>query len=354
MGYGHPRTLSDLSVRNCKGDIRELSPTILVGVPAVWEAVKKGIVGQLNKANFLVRSLFWSAMSAKKFLLSSSIPGAASGAGILDAIVFRKIKAATGGRLRIMLNGGGPLSQGSLEFLSMAICPMISGYGLTETAAMGALQDPAEWNPTTLGDIPACIEIKLVDFPEAGYYATNQRPQGEIFIRGGSVSGYYWKNEEETKTAFTEDGWFMTGDIGEFDDYGHLRIIDRKKNLVKTLTGEYIALEKLESVYRANPVVGNICIYAAQDEDRPIAIIVPLEPALKKIAHENDVDGEDLGTLVHNEKLKSIVLKSLQETGKSGGLRNIELISGVVLSDEEWTTDNVSVVTFFFFLVPCP
>ena len=344
MGYGHPRTLSDSSVRNCKGDIRELAPTILVGVPAVWEAVKKGIMGQLAKASIVVRSMFWSAFATKKYLMASKLPFAEYLSGILDAVVFKKLKQATGGRLRLTMNGGGPVSQGTLYFISMAICPMISGYGLTETGAMGAVQDPMAWNPTSLGEIPCCIEIKLVDFPEAGYYARNKRPQGEIFIRGGSVTNYYWKNEEETKAAFTEDGWFMTGDIGEFDEVGHLRIIDRKKNLVKTQTGEYVALEKLESVYRSNPVVANICVYASGDRDRPIAIVVPIEHALKKVAADNKIggDGEDIGTLVHNEHLKSVVLKQMQDTGKAGGLRSFETISGLVLSDEEWTIQNVS------------
>jgi long-chain acyl-CoA synthetase len=162
------------------------------------------------------------------------------------------------------------------------------------------------------------------------------------------VTTYYWDNEEETKAAFTEDGWFRTGDIGEFDKYGHLKIIDRKKNLVKTLNGEYIALEKLESVYRSSPVVGNICVYAAEDQDKPVAIIVPVEVALKKIASENGIKGDGLESLVHNENLKTIVLKQLQSAGKAGGLKGIEIINGVVMSDEEWTPQNVSLSTFFF------
>lgn len=341
MGYGNPRTLSEGSMRNCKGDIRELQPTILVGVPAVWETVKKGVLSNLNKASFLVKGLFWGAMSAKNFLMATGIPGAEMGASILDAVVFRKLKEATGGRLRIVMNGGGPISKETQKFLSMAIAPMISGYGLTETAAMGALNDPMAWNPDALGEIPASVEVKLVDFPDAGYLAKNNPPQGEIFIRGGSVSSYYWDNEEETKGAFAEGGWFMTGDIGEFDKYGHLKIIDRKKNLVKTLNGEYIALEKLESVYRSSPVVGNICVYAAQDQDKPIAIIVPAEPALKKLASENGIKGDTLEQLVHNEDLKSIVLTQLTAAGKAGGLKGIELVKGVVMSDEEWTPQNV-------------
>lgn len=342
MGYGNPRTLSEGSMRNCKGDIKEFKPTILVGVPAVWETVKKGVLGQLNKNSILVKSLFWGAMSAKNFLLSTGLPGSGLGTWFLDNMIFKKLKEATGGRLRIVMNGGGPISKDTQQFLSMAIAPMISGYGLTETAAMGALNDPMAWNPNALGEIPASVEVKLVDFPDAGYLTKNNPPQGEIFIRGGSVTSHYWENEEETKSAFAEGGWFMTGDIGEFDKFGHLRIIDRKKNLVKTLNGEYIALEKLESVYRSSPIVGNICVYAAEDQAQPVAIIVPVEAALKKVAGETKVSGETLESLVHNEDLKSAVLKQLQNTGRTLGLKGIEIISGVVLSDEEWTPQNVS------------
>jgi long-chain acyl-CoA synthetase len=227
---------------------------------------------------------------------------------------------------------------------------MINGYGLTETSAMGALNDPMAWNPNALGELPASIEVKLVDFAEAGYFTRNNPPQGEIWIRGGSVTPGYLDNEEETKASLTEDGWFMTGDIGEFDKYGHLRIIDRKKNLVKSLNGEYIALEKLESIYRSAHVVGNICIYAAPDQAKPVAIIVPVEAALLELAKSNGIQGESLESLVHNEKLNSIVLKELQAAGKAGGLRGFEIIDGVVLSDEEWTPQNVS----FAKLRSCP
>ncbi|KAL2834283.1 hypothetical protein BDW59DRAFT_137641 [Aspergillus cavernicola] len=340
MGYGNPRTLSDASMRNSKGDIREFKPTILVGVPAVWESVKKGVLNNLNKNNAIVKSLFWGSMSAKSFLMTTGFPGAGVGAWFFDNVIFRKLKEATGGRLRILMNGGGPVSKETQKFLSMSVAPMIGGYGLTETSAMGALNDPGAWSPEVLGEIPACIEVKLVDFADAGYFAKNNPPQGEIWIRGGSVSTQYFKNEEETKAAFAEGGWFMTGDIGEFDKNGHLKIIDRKKNLVKTLNGEYIALEKLEAVYRSSPVVGNICVYAAVDQDKPVAIIVPVEIALKKIASENGIEGDSVEALVHNKKLQGIVLKQLQTAGRASGLKPIEIINGVILSDEEWSPQN--------------
>ncbi|KAL9013581.1 MAG: hypothetical protein Q9173_001744 [Seirophora scorigena] len=336
MGYGNPKTLSDSSVRNCKGDIREFKPTILIGVPAVWESVKKGIIAKVNQGSPVVKNLFWASLSAKGFLMSTGLPGTA----LLDGVVFKKLKDATGGRLRICMSGAGPIAKDTQRFISMAIAPMIGGYGLTETTAMGALCDPMHWTDSALGDIPSAIEVKLVDFPDAGYHASNKPPQGEIWIRGPPVFQGYYDNEQETKESLTDDGWFKTGDIGEFDRNGHLKIIDRKKNLVKTLNGEYIALEKLESVYRSATVVGNICVHAASDKKKPIAIIVPAEPALKKLANSNDIEGNSLEELVHNKKLNALVLKGLQSAGRQGGLNGIEIIDGVVMADEEWNAAN--------------
>jgi len=336
LGYGTIRTLSDTSVRNCAGDIRELKPTVLVGVPQVWETIKKGIMTKVASGGAVKSNMFWGAFAAKNFLLSSGLPGS----GVLDAIVFNKVKEATGGKLRICLSGGGPVSKETQRFISVAITPMISGYGLTETCAMGALMDPQAWTDQALGEMPASIEMKLVDFADAGYFAKSNPPQGEIWIRGGGVTSGYLDLPKETEESFTKDGWFKTGDIGEFDSNGQIRVIDRKKNLVKTLTGEYIALEKLESVYRSAPIVANICVYAAEDRQKPIAIIVPAEPALKKLAAEQGVKGDHLEELVHDKKLNSAVLKQLQSAGQKGGLAGFEIVEGVVLADEEWTPQN--------------
>jgi long-chain acyl-CoA synthetase len=342
MGYGNPKTISDNSMRNCRGDIAEFKPTILVGVPAVWETVRKGIMAKVSKLNPVSKNMFWGAYNAKSFMMNNSgfLPGASLGASIVDNVVFKKVAEATGGKLRICMNGGGPVAKDTQHFISMCIAPMISGYGLTETAAMGALMDPLSWTDSALGEIPGSVEVKLVDFADAGYYSTNNPPQGEIWIRGGSVTSGYLELEKETKESYTDDGWFKTGDIGEFDSLGQLKVIDRKKNLVKTLNGEYIALEKLESIYRACNVVANICVYAAQDKNKPIAIVVPAEPALKQLASENGISGDGLETLCHDKKVNSLVLKAMQDAGRKGGLAGIEIIEGVVLVDEEWTPAN--------------
>ena len=241
MGYGTVKTISDASVRNCKGDIREFKPSILVGVPQVWETVRKGVIAKLEAGSPVVKNMFWSAFAAKSFLTANGLPGV----GVLDAVVFKKVKDATGGRLKICLNGGGPIAKDTQNFISVAIAPMIGGYGLTETTGMGALCSPIHWTSDSQGEPPSSVEVKLVDFADAGYYASSNPPQGEVWIRGDPVIEEYFENEEETREAVTSDGWFKTGDIGEWDQYGQLKIIDRKKNLVKTLNGEYIALEKV-------------------------------------------------------------------------------------------------------------
>lgn len=110
---------------------------------------------------------------------------------------------------------------------------------------MGGLTEPGAWTDQALGTIPACIELKLVDCPELGYSTDRTdggQPQGELWVRGGSVTEGYLDMDNQKDFV---DGWFNTGDIGEFDSLGQLKIIDRRKNLVKTLNGEYIALEKV-------------------------------------------------------------------------------------------------------------
>jgi long-chain acyl-CoA synthetase len=126
---------------------------------------------------------------------------------------------------------------------------------------MGAISTPASWVPGTVGALEACVECKLIDAPDLGYFTSTIPPQGQILLRGPCVTSGYLNREKETEELFDKDGWLRTGDIGEFDSYGRLRIIDRVKNLVKTLNGEYIALEKVLPSARLTP--SNPCPFSA-------------------------------------------------------------------------------------------
>jgi len=332
LGYGNPRTLSDTSVKNCAGDMRELRPTVMVGVPQVWETIKKGVMSKLDTASPLLRNLFWGAMSYKTFMSKNKLPFASA----LDNIVFKKVRDLTGGRLRFTMNGASGISGETKHFLSLVLAPMLTGYGLTETCANGALGCPLEYSSTAIGPVPASVEIKLVAIPDMGYETDKkgQAPQGEIYIRGKPVMTEYYDNPEETAKALTPDGWFKSGDIGEFDKDGHLMVIDRVKNLVKMQGGEYIALEKLEAVYRGTHCVTNVMIHADPEHSRPIAVIMPNE---KVLAEEAKKLGVDEHNMYDDKKVNSMVLKDLQNAGRRGGLTGMEIVSGVVITDEEWT-----------------
>lgn len=335
LGYGNPRTLADASVKNCAGDMRELRPTVMVGVPQIWETVRKGVMAKLETSGPLIRSLFWGAFNYKTFMSKRKLPMA----NILDGIVFRKVRDLTGGRLRFTMNGASGISDTTKHFLSLVLAPMLVGYGLTETCVNGALGCPLEYSPTAIGPIPASVDVKLVSIPDIGYSTDAKVPQGEILIKGLPVMKEYYKNPEETERALTSDGWFKTGDIGEFDAVGHLKVIDRVKNLVKMQGGEYIALEKVESIYRGAQTVANVMVHADPEHSRPIAIIMPNEKVLIEKAQELGVDEHEMHS---SSKVRSAVLKDLQAAGRRSGLSPIEIVAGVVLSDEEWTPPSVS------------
>lgn len=342
-GYANVKTLTDASCRNCEGDMKCFKPTIMVGVAAVWEAVKKGILSQIEKQPATTQKIFWAAYNAKAASTKYHIPFIPS---LVDSVIFKKIKAATGGQLRLALNGGSPLNTETQKFLTNTLCKMLIGYGLTETCANACVLMPEHFEFDVAGPVVGSITVKLIDVPEAGYYAKNN--QGEVLIYGASVMKEYYKNPEETKKAFEyEKGWFSTGDIGEWTKSGALKVIDRKKNLVKTLNGEYIALEKLESIYRSNKYVLNICCYADQNKVKPVGIVLPNEAPLKELIFELGLDKNaksahdiEISHFLKDKKLCHALTQSIIQTGKTGGLTGIELILGVVVVDDEWTPES--------------
>jgi long-subunit acyl-CoA synthetase (AMP-forming) len=205
---------------------------------------------------------------------------------------------------------------------------------------MCAIMAPEQWALGEVGSPVPCVEVKLVDQPELGYLSTNQpRPQGEIWIRGPSITSGYYKQDDITKEALTEDKWLKTGDIGEWTERGTLVIIDRIKNLVKLSNGEYIALEKLESVYKSSPIVENMCVYADPLYPKPVGLVVPLEGPLRKYLKEQGVENEDWEELCASKEARQLVLRAMQEQAKRGGLKGVEVISDIWICKDLWTPE---------------
>ncbi|ORX33945.1 hypothetical protein BD324DRAFT_637764 [Kockovaella imperatae] len=333
VGYASVKTLLDDSVRNCQGDFAAFKPTMIGGVPAIYEMIRKGMMKKIAEAGPVVGGIFGLAVKGKQTLpwpLSS----------VIDKVLFARVKQATGGRLRVSVCGGGALSKDTQLFLSTVLAPMMIGYGMTETCGMASITTPEHWSIGSAGVLGPSCEAKLIDQPDLGYSVSHHPPQGEIWLRGPNIFKGYFKRDDLNAESF-EDGWFKTGDIGQWDTDGTLRIIDRVKNLIKLQNGEYLALDRVESIYKTCNVVMMLCICAPPQADRPIAIVYPHEGNLlvQLKAAGISVDGGP-PQWTNNKQIKDFIKTSLMSSAKQGGLVRAELIKDVVLTPEEWTPDN--------------
>ncbi|WVW82219.1 hypothetical protein I302_104225 [Kwoniella bestiolae CBS 10118] len=323
IAYGTVKTLLNDNVRNCDGDFVAYKPTLLPGVPAIYEMIRKGMVKKIHDAGSVVGTIFNLAVSGKQ-----TLPWPFSSA--IDRILFAKVKAATGGRLRLAISGGGALSLDTQKFLSTVLVNLIQGYGLTETCGMATICTPQYSSMGSVGVIGPSCEVKLQDYPDAGYFSTNKHPQGEILLRGPNVF-----------KGFTSDGWYKTGDIGQWNEDGTLSVIDRVKNLVKLANGEYLALEKVESVYKHCNSVMMLCVVAPPGADRPVALVYPHEGNLRNRLKANGiVDDGGPKEWASNLTIVSYLLGELRDEAKRGGLKGSELIRDVIMTEEEWSPEN--------------
>ncbi|KAJ1862479.1 long-chain fatty acid-CoA ligase [Coemansia sp. RSA 2703] len=333
IGYGTPRTLTDESVRECRGDIKELRPMVMLGVPQVWNTIRAGMLKQVDKSGWLVRKLFYNAVELKNGLRHYSLPH-----NFLDGIVFKKTREATGGRLKFVITGGAPVNKNVQRLMNAALCPMIHGYGLTEASGLVSVQLPDDPTFNNVGAPCPSVEMKLVDVPEANYFARNG--QGEVWVRGPSIFKGYLDNEELTNETLTSDGWLKTGDIGEWTPQGQLSIIDRKKNLVKMITGEYIALEALEATYKNSLFIHNICVCADGRMSQPCAIVNIDGAQIAHIADEAHIGYDNPSELAGNPEFVRAVLADLQRVAKRNGLTKQETLTSIVVDPELWSPEN--------------
>ncbi|KAF8148883.1 hypothetical protein B0H34DRAFT_735701 [Crassisporium funariophilum] len=364
-GYARPRTLTDSGVRGCKGDLAALKPNVMFGVPGVWEGIRKGIVSEVEKGGWGMETAFGAAMRVKGVGVGKWVPGVDA---VLDKFVFGRVKEVLGGNMRFAVNGGAGISMETQEFLNLAVVPLTQGYGLTESCGMCAFLPPEMLSFGPVGIPAPSIEIKLLDCPEMGYFSSTSDnsnsnshsagaaahlPQGEICIRGPSVTEGYFNRPDLNgdEGIFTRDGWFRTGDVGQWNEDGTLSLVDRLKNLVKLPGGEYIALERLEAVYKSSNLISNLCVYVPENATQPIGIIQPHEQNLRHALRSSPSSTSDSGKdgdhsqspypeLCASPGARQAVLESCNTLAKKNGFGRMEQLGGVVLVDEEWTTGN--------------
>mmetsp|Transcript_27949 Transcript_27949/g.45489 ORF Transcript_27949/g.45489 Transcript_27949/m.45489 type:complete len:513 (+) Transcript_27949:788-2326(+) len=260
------------NIKKLTDDFKALQPTVLCGVPRVFTRVYQKVFQGVTSKNCISRGLFLRCYQSQCELLRRGLPRNSQNDSILS-----RVKEAVGlSKCRIILTGAAPCPGYLMEFLKAVIgATVMQGYGMTETAAGLAITTPEDYTVGHVGPPIPCVEVKLVDVPSMGYLHTNHPPTGEICVRGPCVFKGYYKNEAATKDTIDEDGWLSTGDIGRWNPSGSLSVIDRKKNIFKMSQGEYIAAEKVESVYGKSSCVGQIWVYGNSFQSFLLAVVVP-------------------------------------------------------------------------------
>uniref|UniRef100_A0A3B4FWT0 long-chain-fatty-acid--CoA ligase n=1 Tax=Pundamilia nyererei TaxID=303518 RepID=A0A3B4FWT0_9CICH len=350
IGYSSPQTLADQSTKikkGSKGDTSMLQPTLMAAVPEIMDRIYKNVMTKVEEMNCVQRTLFILAYNYKLEQLAKgySTP-------LCDRLVFRKVRSLLGGRTRVLLSGGAPLSAATQRFMNVCFCcPVGQGYGLTETCGAGTISELWDYSTGRVGGPLVCCEIKLKDWVEGGYRSTDKPyPRGEILIGGPNVTmGYYKKDAKNQEDFFVDENgqrWFSTGDIGEFQEDGCLKIIDRKKDLVKLQAGEYVSLGKVEAMLKNCPLIDNICAYANSDETYVIGFVVPNQKHLLALVDQYGIRGS-WEELCNSKAVEELVLRVITEAALAAQLERFEIPRKIRLSPEPWTPETGLVTDAF-------
>uniref|UniRef100_A0A8C7HH24 long-chain-fatty-acid--CoA ligase n=1 Tax=Oncorhynchus kisutch TaxID=8019 RepID=A0A8C7HH24_ONCKI len=361
IGYSSPQTLADQSTKikkGSKGDTSVLQPTLMAAVPVrhiqdspplsseIMDRIYKNVMTKVEEMSSAQRTLFTLAYNYKLEQLSQgrSTP-------LCDNLVFKKVRSLLGGKTRVLLSGGAPLSAATQRFINVCFCcPVGQGYGLTETCGAGTISEMWDYSTGRVGGPLICSEIKLKDWVEGGYHITDTpTPRGEILIGGPNVTMGYYKNEAKNQDFFVDENgqrWFCTGDIGEVHPDGCLKIIDRKKDLVKLQAGEYVSLGKVEAMLKNCPLIDNICAYANSDEMYVIGFVVPNQKHLLSLAEQYLIRGS-WEELCDNAAMEEVVLQVITEAALSAQLERFEIPRKIRLSPDPWTPETGLVTEAF-------
>lgn len=322
-------------IKKLVDDMKELKPTIFCTVPRLLNRIYSKINENLEKSSPLKRAIFKYSFAQKE---KEVLKGVVRKNSIYD-FAFKQIRESLGGSVKILISGSAPISPEVLHFMRVcAGCFVVEGYGATETGGASSIQIPGETTVGNVGPPFLCTYYKLMDVPEMNLVAKRDN-RGEICVYGSNIFMGYYKDEEKTKEALTEDGWYRTGDIGSWDKNGTLKIVDRVKNIFKLQQGEYIAPEKIENIYVRSKYVAQAFVYGNSLKSTLVGVIVPEETVVAEWAKERQVDGS-MASLAKNEELKALILKDVQEQGKLGGLKSFEQVKNIHIHDELFTLEN--------------
>lgn len=321
--YAHEATIAYLpKFDDLPNAMKAVRPTIFLAVPRVFEKIRQAVEGRAK--GFQQKVLRWALAQGaahKGQVAQGKTPGSL-GWKLANYLVFGKVREAFGGNVKLFVSGGAPLGKETTDwFLGVGI-RIMEGYGMTETSPVIARNTFEGYRANTVGKVIPNLEARTAS-------------DGELEVRGSSVFSGYWQNEEATKKEYTEDGWFKTGDIGKLED-GFLSITDRKKELMKTSGGKYIAPQPVESKLKSDGLVEHAALIG--DNRKFVSVLIsPNFKNLENWAKQNGVTVSGRPELVKDPKVQKLYQNIAEKV--NGNLAHFETIKKVTVVPDEWSVE---------------
>ena len=306
--------------------LREIRPTIFVGVPRVYEKVRQEVERRAQGSRVLAQILRWSlrrGSNNRATLLAGATPKRIAWK-IADRLVFRKIQQGFGGRVGTFISGGAPLGLDTAGWFLDAGIRIQEGYGLTETSPVVALNTDL---PGRMGSVGRPLQNMQIRFAA----------DGELLLRGPSIFKGYWNKPEATAESFDSEGWFLTGDIARLDEDGFLYITDRKKDLLKTSGGKLIAPQPIENQLKADALVAHAAVVGDKRKFASV-LIAPNFPALETWAREQGIATNDRRQLVADPSVLAAYQQVVDRVNAT--LASFQTLKRLHIVAEEWTIDS--------------
>jgi long-chain acyl-CoA synthetase len=317
------------SVEQVPVNLQEVKPTVVLSVPRLFEKIYARVLENAMAGGAVKRRIFfWARRNAEQWadlrLADKPIPRTLElKKKLADKLVFSKLRARTGGRVRFFVSGGAPLNPEIAKFFYAAGLTIVEGYGLTETSPVIAVNPLDRLRIGAVGVVVPGVEAKIA-------------PDGEILARGPNIMRGYYNKPEATREAIDEDGWFHTGDIGELDSDGYLKITDRKKDLIVTAGGKKVAPQPIENMIKTNQFVLN-AVMVGDKRKYPSLLVVPDIDALRKWAEERNLATEDAASFL---RAPDVVAKVEREVmGSLRDLASFEMPKKIALIEEDFTIE---------------